>query len=113
MRRLWKPGELFLCALQGRRVDLVVFSASCLPGSTPPDFFSYPGAQSTFHVTKPTSPATHQGARDAYPVPQTRLPYTFSDFKRPPRLGERGQRGVPYAVVIVSSRRVDWCPPDG
>ena len=24
MRRLWKAGELFLCALQGRRVDLVV-----------------------------------------------------------------------------------------
>lgn len=71
-------------------------------------------------MTRPTFPATHQGARatypgarPTYPVPQTRLPYTSSSFKRPPRLGERGQRGVPCTVVIVSSRRVDWCPPVG
>ena len=113
MRRLWKAGELFLCALQGRRVDLVVFGREPPTREHPAGFSSYPGARSTFHVTKPTSPATRQGARATYPVPQTRLPYTSSNFKRPPRLGERSQRGVPYTVVIVSSRRVDWCPPIG
>jgi hypothetical protein len=41
------------------------------------------------------------------------LPYTSSNFKRPPRLGERWQRGVPYTVVIISSTRIDWYPPIG
>lgn len=85
MRRLWKPGELFLCALQGRRVDLVVF------GREPPT-------------------REHPAGFPTYPVPQTHLPYTSSNLKRPPRLGQRRQRGVPYTVVIVSTRRVDWYP---
>ena len=41
------------------------------------------------------------------------LPYTSSNFKRPPRLGGRWQRGVPYTVAIISSRCIDWCPPIG
>jgi len=55
----------------------------------------------------------HPAGFSSYPVPQTHLPYTSSNFKRPPRLGERRQRGVPCTVVMVSSRRVDWWPPIG
>lgn len=78
-----------MCALQGRRVDSVVFGRELPPTREHPAGFS------------------------SYPVPQTHLPYTSSNFKRPPRLGERRQRGVPCTAVMVSSRRVDWWPPIG
>jgi hypothetical protein len=51
----------------------------------------------------------------AYPgpifSPTLYLPYTSPDFRRPPRLGGASQRAVSYTAVIVSPRRVEWCPP--